>query len=246
MSRGMKIGLVAVLGLVLLAAAGIAYVLLADDSPPPVDQADAADIARADQSDSPGGSVAHGPELLDGTWVLTAGSSDDDGRQGSFVGYRVQEELAGIGAAAAVGQSGEVAGSLLIEGEVASGIDVTVDMTTLESDDSRRDGQMRSQGLETNEFPEAAFVTSEPIDFGGIPAPEEVVVVDVDGELTLHGVTRPVVVALSAEVVGEVIVVTGSFDVLLEDYDIAAPSSFAVLSVADEGTVEFQLFFAPA
>ena len=39
------------------------------------------------------------------------------------------------------------------------------------------------------------------------------------------------------------IVVTGSLPIAWTDYGIVKPNSFAVVSIADEGTMELQLFF---
>jgi hypothetical protein len=38
--------------------------------------------------------------------------------------------------------------------------------------------------------------------------------------------------------------VTGSLPIVLADYGIPKPTSFAVLSIADQGTMEFQIFFS--
>ena len=45
---------------------------------------------------------------------------------------------------------------------------------------------------------------------------------------------------------GSTIVVTGSLDIAFADYGISKPNSFAVLSIADTGTLELQLFFTKA
>ena len=37
--------------------------------------------------------------------------------------------------------------------------------------------------------------------------------------------------------------VAGSIEITFADYNITPPSSFAVLSIADHGTLELQLFF---
>ena len=66
------------------------------------------------------------------------------------------------------------------------------------------------------------------------------------GEFTLHGVTKTVDVPLQAKKSGSVIIITGSLPVTFADYGISKPSSFAVLSIADEGTMELQLLFSHA
>lgn len=45
--------------------------------------------------------------------------------------------------------------------------------------------------------------------------------------------------------VDDVAEVTGTFDIVLADHNVEAPSAPIVLSVADSGTVELQLFLSP-
>src|SRR5688572_1627644 len=77
---------------------------------------------------------------LEGTWTVV-----DDGT--SFVGYRVQEELAGIGATTAVGRTTAVAGSLTFDGEEITAVSIEADVSQLQSDQSRRDMALRQQAL---------------------------------------------------------------------------------------------------
>jgi hypothetical protein len=59
----------------------------------------------------------------------------------------------------------------------------------------------------------------------------------------LHGQTKTVQIALKARFSGSVIEAVGSLPIVFSDYGIQKPSSFAVLSIADQGTMELQLFF---
>jgi polyisoprenoid-binding protein YceI len=163
---------------------------------------------------------------------------------GSFVGYRVQEELSGIGAAEAVGRTSDVIGGMTIEGSNVTAVLLEVDMTTLRSDSNQRDGQLETRGLETDSFPTATFVLSEPMDLGGEPQIGESITTSAVGDLTVHGVTRPVEIPMEAEWVGEgTIVAIGSVEILITDYDIEAPVGFRVLSINEIGTIEMQLTF---
>ncbi len=174
--------------------------------------------------------------MLDGAWTLDP--------EGSIVGYRIEEELASIGGATAVGRTSEVVGSLSFEGESIVGVDVTVDMTTLQSDRSQRDTQLRTRGLQTSQFPEASFVLDEPIVLDSVPEVGEVISATANGTLTLHGVSRQVEVMLEAQLTDSAtIVVVGATEVFLEDYDINPPTGFTVLSIEDSGLFEFQLTF---
>ncbi|MCA9849853.1 MAG: YceI family protein, partial [Dehalococcoidia bacterium] len=66
------------------------------------------------------------------------------------------------------------------------------------------------------------------------------------GDLTIHGVTNRVELALQGQLVDGRVVVVGSTVIVLADYDIEQPSSIAVLSVSEEGTMEMQLVFVRA
>ncbi len=64
------------------------------------------------------------------------------------------------------------------------------------------------------------------------------------GDLTIHGVTQPVTLTVDAELSGGTAAVVGQAPVTLADFGIDPPTGFSVLSIKDEGTFEFQIFFA--
>jgi polyisoprenoid-binding protein YceI len=154
--------------------------------------------------------------------------------------------VAGIGANTAVGRTRDVAGELGIEGTSITSLTVEVDMSTLKSDDDRRDDQLRVRGLETDRYPTAQFVLTEAIPFDDEPQEGETVTAEAVGELTIHGVTREVTVPVEARWTGDAIEVVAAFDVALSDHEIEAPTGFLVLSVDDQGTVELHLLFERA
>jgi polyisoprenoid-binding protein YceI len=180
---------------------------------------------------------------LDGTWnVNTTLGTIGDGTA-SFAGYRVQEQLVGVGGHTAVGRTPKVTGSMSIAGTVVSNVQITVDMTALASDDSHRDEQLVRQAIETNSFPTSTFKTTAPIDLGALPAEGVVINANATGELTLHGVTKSVTIPLQATRRGGIIAVAGSIPILFSDYNIQKPNSFSILSVDDHGTMELHLLF---
>ncbi|HTS14812.1 MAG TPA: YceI family protein [Candidatus Sulfotelmatobacter sp.] len=183
---------------------------------------------------------------LAGTWDVdtTIGSFSDF--SDSWVGYRVQETLASIGANTAVGRTPSVTGSLTLTGTQVTAGTITADLTALQSDDSRRDAQLSHSGLETSTFPTATFTLTSPIDLGSDPTDGAEIDVTAHGTLQLHGVTRTVAVPLKARLAGSVIEVTGSLPITFSDYGIQAPTSFIALSVSDTGTMELQLFLRHA
>jgi polyisoprenoid-binding protein YceI len=199
---------------------------------------------------SPAASTTPGSEgsgSLDGTWSVdpSLGSFDYAAQDfsGSWVGYRVQEELVGLGGTFAVGRTPDVSGSITLSGTTLTGADLAADLTTLQSDQSMRDGQLGRQGIETDQFPTATFVLTEPIDLGELPPEGEAVSVEAVGDLTLHGVTRSVAIPLAARWQGDVIGVAGAYTFPWEEFEMERPQSMRVVSLADDVTMEFQVFF---
>jgi polyisoprenoid-binding protein YceI len=237
---------------VLIAALGVWWVFLRSDAPPPVSLEDAvagvtsttapAADPTTTTTDAAGSGVATTTTTvagasLDGEWAIDTAAS--------FAGYRVQEELASIGTTEAVGRTSVLTGGLTLDGTAITAVDVGVDMTTLQSDSDRRDGALRTRGLETDSFPTATFALTAPIELGAPPAVGDTIAATASGELTLHGVTRTVEIPIEGRLVDDgTIVVVGSLDVALADYDIEPPTGFSVLSIEEVGTIELQLAFA--
>ena len=194
----------------------------------------------------PTGAAIAAPASLDGTWNVDTSSGTVSDGTASFVGYRVQEQLVGVGGHTAVGRTPKVTGSMKLTGSTVSDVTITADMTALASDDSHRDDQLRRQAIESAKFPTATFALTQPIDLGTLPADGASVGASATGTLTLHGVTKTVTVALQAVRQGGIIAVTGSLPVVFGDYSIQKPNSFSVLSVDDHGTIELHLLFTHA
>jgi len=180
---------------------------------------------------------------VDGSWAVDASIGSFSDFSDSWVGYRVDETLAGNRANTAVGRTPDVTGTLTLSGSQVTSVDVTANLGTLQSDDNRRDGQLHRQALETDQFPQAAFKLTGPIQLGAAPADGQTITATATGELTLHGVTKTVQVPLEARLAGDVVTVVGSIAIQFADYAVEPPTSFAILSVEDHGTMEFQLHF---
>lgn len=233
----------AVLGVVVVAVAafGVWYFVFRDDSPPAV-SLDRATGQLEETTKSTGGSSAPS-STLDGTWTVDKSIGSFSDFSSSFAGFRVQEELVGVGAKTAVGRTPNVTGTMKIDGTTIPEASFDVDMTTLTTDDGRRDNAIRMQAIETSRFPKATFTLTTPISLGSVPDEGEQITVDATGDLTLHGVTKKVTIPLEAKRTGDVITVVGSLEIPFSDYSINKPSAAAVLSVEDKGVMEVQLFF---
>jgi len=198
-------------------------------------------------SPAPVASTAPGSvSSLDGTWTVdpSIGSFDYAAGDfsGSWVGYRAQEELVGVGGVEAVGRTPDVTGSITLAGTTLTAAELTADLTTLQSDQSMRDGQLGRQGVQTDQFPTASFVLTEPIELGALPADGEPVSITAVGDLTLHGVTKSVSIPLGAVRSGDIIGVAGSLTFTWDEYGMERPSSMKVVSLADDVTMELQVF----
>lgn len=209
------------------------------DATAPADDAASADGAEAESA------VVDAPDTLvdaTGTWRVDPDVVPFDPATGSgtWVGYRIDEELSGIGAYTAVGRSPRVDGEVVIDGARVTEAEIRADLQGLVSDNANRDSRIRPLFADRP----VVFTLAEPVDFGSIPSEGQRVTVTADGELRIGEVARPVTVELSADVAGPRIVVTGSTIVVLADFDVVVPSAPVVLGVSDEATVELQLYLA--
>lgn len=161
---------------------------------------------------------------------------------GSVVGYRVKEILFGQDNEA-VGRTSEVRGSIRIEGTTVSDGSFTADLTTVRSDEERRDNQFRGRIMDVATYPTATFRLARPIELGSIPPEGRQIEAQATGELTLRGTTRPVSVRVRAQLTGGAIRVAGTIPVVFAEWGIPNPS-FGPISTADRGEVEFLLVLA--
>lgn len=182
---------------------------------------------------------------IDGSWTVdtSVGDFSFGDSTGTFVGFRVAEELTGVGQIEAVGRTPGVSGTVTIEGTSATAATIEADMAAITTDDSRRDNRVRG-ALDVDQFPTATFVLGAPIDFGAAAADGEPVSALAAGDLTVHGITQPVTFELEAQLVDDTIVIVGSTEISFSDFGVTVPSAPIVLSADDFGVIELQLFLA--
>lgn len=172
------------------------------------------------------------PVGLEGRWRAT---------EDSELGYRVDEVLFGV-VTQGVGRTNQITGELVITQTAITTASFEVEVASIRSDDSRRDGQFRGRIMNTAEFPTARFELTAPIELGSLPTAGEQITATAVGELTLRGETRPVTFEVTAQHSDTRIGVLGEISILFADYLIANPS-ISGIAVEDEGKLEFVLVF---
>ena len=162
---------------------------------------------------------------------------------GSVARYLVREQLARLDAPNdAIGTTDKVEGTIVFaaDGSIDSAQSkITVDMASLVSDSNRRDGYIRSNTLETNNYPTAELVVkSTP----GLPWPlpsSGKVTFEIVGDMTIHGVTRELTWRATAQAGdGGSVTGTAKTNFTFDTFDMEKPSVFVVLSVVDNVRLE--------
>lgn len=162
---------------------------------------------------------------------------------GSVARYLVREQLARLDAPNdAIGTTDKVEGTIVFaaDGSIDSAQSkITVDMASLVSDSNRRDGYIRSNTLETNNYPTAELVVkSTP----GLPWPlpsSGEVTFEIVGDMTIHGVTRELTWRATAQAGdGGSVTGTAKTNFTFDTFDMEKPSVFVVLSVVDNVRLE--------
>lgn len=206
---------------------------------PSPDPTAVADPSATPGSASPAPGTASGAVDLAGTWTVASG----------VAGYRVRETFLQQNADTdAVGRTEGVVGSITVSGGTGAlsldAASLTVDMTTLRSDRDRRDAQLRGRAIETERFPTSTFELAR-----SVAVPADLLTGDValtlPGTLTLHGVSRSVEISAQARLEADgTVVVVGSLPILFADYGIEPPDVAGIISVRDNGTMEFRVVLA--
>jgi polyisoprenoid-binding protein YceI len=118
------------------------------DAPKPLAVTSSSPGAQASGSTGSTGSAAG----IDGAWKAASGSQ---------AGYRVDEVLFGQNSVA-VGRTSQVNGQLTIQGTTVSAADLTVDLSSVQSDRAQRDNQFRGRIMDTATYPTASFKLASP------------------------------------------------------------------------------------
>lgn len=172
------------------------------------------------------------PADLDGDWTVADGSE---------AGYRVDEVLSGQDVTV-VGRTEQVTGSGTVADGELTAASVEVDLASITTDESARDGQFQGI-LDTRTYPTATFELTDPVDITAV-ADGGTVTVDAPGTMTIKGVTQEVTAGLEIRLAddgGDVVAeLAATVPVTFADYGVEAPD-LGFVTVEDDGFVEADL-----
>ena len=161
---------------------------------------------------------------------------------GNEARYRVREQLLHHDLPNdAIGKTTAITGGITIakDGSIDTAASkITIDVTSLKSDQERRDGYVQHRILETAQYPTVVFT---PTELHGVKLPPSSTAqsFDVAGLLTVFGVTRPTVWHVTAQSTNADLRGTGRTQFSFEDVSLSQPHVPVVLSVADTITLEY-------
>ncbi len=176
-------------------------------------------------------------EASQGTTVFALG-------EGTVARYKVEEELARQGYFVATGETSEVVGRIVFDGDGGVVVEesvIVIQAGTLRTDSDRRDRYVRERTLQTAQYPEVVF---HPTSVEGLSSPvgeaSGTVEFSISGDLTIRDQTRPVTWDVTAEF-GDIITGIAAIDITFEQFAMDKPSVAIVLSVED--TIRLELAF---
>jgi polyisoprenoid-binding protein YceI len=165
---------------------------------------------------------------VSGTWSVGPGS---------MVGYRVAEVLIGQ-QTTAVGRSSTVSGSFTVSGTTVTAGTVTVDMSSVVSDQSQRNAQFDGRIMDVAAYPTATLKLTSPIALGSTPAVGQVGHATATGTLTMHGATHAVSFPVQFERSTGTVSVLADVPITFATWGIANPSIAGFVTTASTGTLE--------
>jgi polyisoprenoid-binding protein YceI len=191
----------------------------------------AAPILSAQRAEQPGAPDPTKPQVL----TLVSGTT---------ARYRVREQLAGVSFPSdAVGTTTAVTGALTVnpDGSFAAS-KISVDLRTLTTDQSMRDGYVRDRVLETTKYPTLELVPKRAI---GMPKPLPAGMQAQAGfqlvtDMTVHGVTKEVTWNVVATFANDGISGRATTTVDFATFDLTKPSLARLLSVDDKINLEIE------
>jgi polyisoprenoid-binding protein YceI len=196
-------------------------------------------------------------ELVEPTSAATPPAASGESEDGSITftiisdrseaAYFADEQLASLPLpSTAKGATNDITGEFhvsedgyaLSESQTSS---FTVDLTTLESDEDRRDNRVQNDALQTSQFPTATFTATSVSGIDTSLPLEQEHTFQLTGMLDLHGVQKEVTWEVKAKREGNVMTALATTTFLYADFNITPPNIGGFVSVEDDVTLQVQI-----
>jgi polyisoprenoid-binding protein YceI len=139
----------------------------------------------------------------------------------------------------AIGTTHSVQGSFKIKtgtSPLVASMNITVDLSTVQSDAQRRDDYIKQNSLQTDTYPNATFVS---VSTQGLPSSYtdgQTVHFQLTGNLTMHGKTNKEIFDVQGKVVGNTVTGTATSTIYMTDFGIEPPN-LANIAIAQNKVV---------
>ncbi len=172
---------------------------------------------------------------VNGEWQVV----DGRGPNTTAVGFTFFEVLPGERKNTS-GTTNDVTGGVSVVDEQLTAGEITVDMTTVETDNERRDTNVRMKILHTDEYPTSTFEITEPADLSTLPEDGTPGAVTLTGDLTIRGETNEITHDFTALRDGDQVVISGDVPINRMDYGVESPELVAAV-IDEEGELNIRL-----
>ena len=142
----------------------------------------------------------------------------------------------------AVGATNAITGTILAYPDgriVKDSSKIVIDVRTLKSDQSRRDGFLQRRTLETEKYPNVELVPTEIRGFSGKLPASGTATFQLLGDLVIKGVAHPTVWNVTARAEGNDVAGSATTAFTFKDVGLDQPKVPVVLSVADTIKLEY-------
>lgn len=173
--------------------------------------------------------VAVSPEYakLSGVWPLDAANS-----QVGFVGAKVTGKHEG--------SFKKIDGQVSLSGGKVNALNITIDTASVESDDEKLTGHLKSADFfDVEKFPQSTFVSTQVVEKAAGTATHEIT-----GNLTLHGVTKSITFPASVKADTTSAKGEAEFTINRKDFNIVYPGKSDDL-IKDDVLLKLELTFKP-
>jgi polyisoprenoid-binding protein YceI len=133
-----------------------------------------------------------------------------------------------------MGITGDVSGEFLLTSDnqpTITSMKILVDLRTLDSGSSERDDHVRNDTLEVNKYPYATFTVMDAQVLPGSYSEGQNVTFKLKGSLTIHGVTRPTIFTMQAQLASDTVSGSATTLIHLQDFNMKTPMTTAAVTI---------------